>query len=84
MAMSTTKDDPKLSFAHHLFFGDVAEDEVFPFPDELTADSRETLQLLLDPLSKFLERRGSVEYLCRRLETLDVEWNESQPAPSDR
>ena len=37
-----------------------------------------------DLISGFLERRGSIEYLCRRLETLDVEWSESQPAPSGR
>ena len=37
-----------------------------------------------DLISGFLERRGSVEYLCRRLETLDVEFSDSQPAPSGR
>jgi alkylation response protein AidB-like acyl-CoA dehydrogenase len=59
--MSSAKDDTQLSFARHLFFGEVAEEEVFPFPDALDEESRETLGLLLEPLGKFLEQRVDSE-----------------------
>src|SRR5690606_24493674 len=49
--------DNELSFARQLFFGSVEEDEVFPFPDELGKDERETLSSLLDPLDRFLRER---------------------------
>ncbi|MFO7564727.1 MAG: acyl-CoA dehydrogenase family protein [Enhygromyxa sp.] len=49
--------DGELSFARQLFFGSVEEDEVFPFPDELDKDERETLGSLLDPLDRFLRER---------------------------
>lgn len=50
-------EDTELSFARQLFFGSVEDDEVFPYPDELGADERETLSALLDPLDRFLRER---------------------------
>jgi acyl-CoA dehydrogenase family member 9 len=52
--------DSELSFARQLFFGSVEDDEVFPFPDELSADERETLASLLGPLDRFLRERIEV------------------------
>lgn len=49
--------DNELSFARQLFFGSVEDDEVFPYPDELSAEERETLASLLDPLDRFLRER---------------------------
>lgn len=57
---STKPQDTELSFARQLFFGSVEEDEVFPFPHELSADERETLTALLDPLDRFLRERIEV------------------------
>ncbi|NVB42904.1 acyl-CoA dehydrogenase family protein [Pseudenhygromyxa sp. WMMC2535] len=57
--------DEELSFARQLYFGSVEEDEVFPYPDELGDEERETLQLLLDPLDRFLRERveeGGVDH----------------------
>jgi alkylation response protein AidB-like acyl-CoA dehydrogenase len=50
-------EDTELSFARQLFFGAVEDDEVFPYPDELGAEERETLAALLDPLDRFLRER---------------------------
>jgi len=50
-------EDNELSFARQLFFGSVEDDEVFPFPDELDAEQRETLESLLGPLDRFLRER---------------------------
>ena len=46
-----------LSFARNLFFGDVEEDQVFPFPDPLTPERRRFLADLLEPLDRFLAER---------------------------
>ena len=50
-------EDTELSFARQLFFGSVEDDEVFPYPDELNEEERETLAALLDPLDRFLRER---------------------------
>jgi acyl-CoA dehydrogenase family member 9 len=50
-------EDTELSFARQLFFGSVEDEEVFPYPDELGAEERETLAALLDPLDRFLRER---------------------------
>jgi acyl-CoA dehydrogenase family protein 9 len=52
--------DNELSFARQLFFGEVEDEEVFPFPHELSAEERETLTSLLDPLDRFLRERIEV------------------------
>jgi acyl-CoA dehydrogenase family protein 9 len=50
-------EDNELSFARQLFFGSVEDDEVFPYPDELSAEERDTLGSLLGPLDRFLRER---------------------------
>ncbi len=50
-------EDTELSFARQLFFGSLEDDEVFPFPDETSAEERETIAALLDPLDRFLRER---------------------------
>jgi alkylation response protein AidB-like acyl-CoA dehydrogenase len=50
-------EDKELSFARQLFFGSIEDEEVFPFPDELGEEERETLAALLDPLDRFLRER---------------------------
>ncbi|PRP94469.1 putative acyl-CoA dehydrogenase [Enhygromyxa salina] len=50
-------EDNELSFARQMFFGSVEDDEVFPYPDELSAEERETLGSLLGPLDRFLRER---------------------------
>lgn len=54
-------EDTELSFARQLFFGSLEDEEVFPFPDETSAEERETLTALLDPLDRFLRERIEVE-----------------------
>jgi acyl-CoA dehydrogenase family protein 9 len=49
--------EDELSFARHLFFGEIAEEQVFPFPDALDDEQRETLGELMVPLDRFLRER---------------------------
>lgn len=49
--------DRELSFARHLFFGEIAEEQVFPYPDALDDEQRELLAELLEPLDRFLSER---------------------------
>ncbi len=49
--------ESELSFARHLFFGEVADEQVFPFPDALDDEQREMLGELLEPLDRFLRER---------------------------
>merc|ERR1711928_308812 len=46
------------SFVMNLFLGSSNVEQVFPFPDALTADQRETLTLLVDPTKKFFEEQN--------------------------
>ncbi|XP_071085182.1 very long-chain specific acyl-CoA dehydrogenase, mitochondrial-like [Haliotis cracherodii] len=43
------------SFAMNLFRGKIQTDQVFPFPEVLSAEQQETLQMLIDPTAKFFE-----------------------------
>ena len=54
-----TADGPgdELSFARQLFFGSIEDDEVFPYPEGLSPEERETLLDLLGPLDRFLHER---------------------------
>jgi very long chain acyl-CoA dehydrogenase len=64
-ALMATKADPKAtkdkevkesqSFTMNLFRGQVQGSQVFPYPDVLTSDQRETLQMLIDPTEKFFQ-----------------------------
>ncbi|MFV8754246.1 acyl-CoA dehydrogenase family protein [Nannocystaceae bacterium ST9] len=54
-----------MSFARHLFFGEVADEQVFPYPDALDDEQRETLNDLLVPLDRFLRERiedGAIDH----------------------
>ena len=42
----------------NLFLGSSNLEQVFPYPDALTADQRETLTLLVDPTKKFFEEQN--------------------------
>lgn len=50
---SSNLNEKTQSFVKRLFYGDVAVDQVFPYPCHLTDDDRETLQMLVDPVSRF-------------------------------
>jgi very long chain acyl-CoA dehydrogenase len=43
------------SFVMHLFRGQLESRQVFPYPDVLTDEQRDTLKMLVDPVSKFFE-----------------------------
>ncbi len=45
--------DPQASFGKSLFFGELLEDQIFPYP-EMDADSRETVQVLCDAVDKYM------------------------------
>jgi hypothetical protein len=45
------------SFVMHLFRGQLESRQVFPYPDVLTDEQRDTLKMLVDPVSKFFEVR---------------------------
>ncbi|XP_064639189.1 very long-chain specific acyl-CoA dehydrogenase, mitochondrial-like [Lineus longissimus] len=50
------KDVPQSkSFAMNLFRGQIQADQVFPFPEFLTDEQKETLEMLVDPTSKFFQ-----------------------------
>jgi very long chain acyl-CoA dehydrogenase len=49
-------DKESTSFALNLFRGQTKTDEIFPFPEVLTDDQKETLQLLIEPTTKFFEQ----------------------------
>jgi very long chain acyl-CoA dehydrogenase len=46
------------SFVMNLFLGKSNTEQVFPYPDVLTTDQRETLQLLVEPTRKFFEEQN--------------------------
>lgn len=41
------------SFARRLFYGDIEDKQIFPYPTALDEDARETLQMLVDPVQRF-------------------------------
>ncbi|KAG8232810.1 hypothetical protein J437_LFUL007964, partial [Ladona fulva] len=43
------------SFTMNIFRGTVEASQVFPYPDVLTAEQRDTLTLLVDPTVKFFQ-----------------------------
>jgi len=45
--------DPQASFGKALFFGEILEDQVFPYP-EMQAEEKETVRTLVDAVSKYL------------------------------
>ena len=45
----------KPSFARGLFIGKLETSQVFPYPDVLSADAKETLGMLVEPVTKFFD-----------------------------
>ena len=63
------------SFSKALFKGEISTDAVYPFPDVLPAETKQTLQMLIDPVSKFFEE---VNDAAHNDETASVPENVSQ------
>lgn len=57
-AASKSKAIESPSFAMNLFRGQMRLQEIFPFPNALTDEQRETLQSLVDPTAKFFEEKN--------------------------
>lgn len=51
----------KPSFARSLFLGKLETSQVFPYPNVLTADAKETLSMLVDPVTKFFNERNDAK-----------------------
>lgn len=47
--------EENLSFTMNIFRGQLEGRQVFPFPNVLTEEQRETLDMLIDPTAKFFE-----------------------------
>src|SRR5918911_5434988 len=45
--------DPQASFGKSLFFGEILEDQIFPYP-ELDAEHRDTVKSVADAVGKYL------------------------------
>jgi len=45
--------DPQASFGKALFFGEILEDQFFPYP-EMDPEEKETVRTLVDAVSKYL------------------------------
>ena len=45
--------DPQLSFGKALFFGEILEDQIFPYPT-VPAETRETVGTMIDAIDKFM------------------------------
>lgn len=52
---SSKTPDENYSFVMNAFRGQVETKQIFPYPKVLTEEQRETLQMLVDPVSKFFE-----------------------------
>ena len=56
----------ELSFARSLFFGDIREELVFPYPEVLDDEGREMLEMLLEPVRKFMQNRVDSEAIDKQ------------------
>ncbi|XP_018571262.1 very long-chain specific acyl-CoA dehydrogenase, mitochondrial [Anoplophora glabripennis] len=52
---ATTRTTEDYSFVMNVFRGQIEAKQVFPFPNVLNEEQRETLQMLVDPVQKFFE-----------------------------
>lgn len=52
---TTAKTQESKSFAMNIFRGIVKTDQVFPFPEVLNDEQKDTLKMLVDPTAKFFE-----------------------------
>ncbi|KAL3847388.1 hypothetical protein ACJMK2_018303, partial [Sinanodonta woodiana] len=46
------------SFCMNIFRGQIKVDQVFPYPEVMTSEQKQTLQMLLDPTAKFFEEQN--------------------------
>jgi acyl-CoA dehydrogenase family member 9 len=65
----TARDE--LSFVRSLFFGDIREELVFPYPDVLSGEARETLDMLIEPVRKFMRTRVDSEAIDKQCKIPD-------------
>ena len=56
--MSTDGPPESKSFAMNMFRGKIGAEEVFPFPQVLNEEQKETLQMLVDPATKFFREEN--------------------------
>lgn len=47
--------EENFSFVMNVFRGQIESKQIFPYPTVLNEEQRETLQMLVDPVSKFFE-----------------------------
>lgn len=47
--------EENFSFVMNAFRGQIESKQIFPYPNVLNEEQRETLQMLVDPVSKFFE-----------------------------
>lgn len=52
---SGASQEENLSFVMNIFRGQIEPKQIFPFPNTLTEEQRDTLTMLVDPVSKFFE-----------------------------
>ncbi|CAG0886344.1 unnamed protein product [Darwinula stevensoni] len=52
------KKEESSSFAFNLFRGKVNVEQVFPYPDILTLEQKETMRMFVDPVNKFFEKEN--------------------------
>lgn len=52
---TSTKNSENSSFVTNIFRGQIEPKQVFPYPSVLNEEQRETLQMLVDPTTKFFE-----------------------------
>jgi acyl-CoA dehydrogenase family protein 9 len=47
--------DPNASFGKSLFFGEILEDQIFPYPDVFSSEQSETVKTLVDAVDKYMQ-----------------------------
>lgn len=52
---SSGSPEENFSFVMNAFRGQIQSKQIFPYPNVLNEEQRETLQMLVDPVSKFFE-----------------------------
>ena len=55
---------PNTSFARGIFLGELREDELFPYPDVLDADQKETISMMMEAGHSFFQVSDQVTYFC--------------------
>lgn len=72
------KRDESSSFIMNMFAGNANLEQIFPYPDVLTIDQRETLNMIQSPAEKFWENHDALA--CDAAEKVDEKlWNDLKP-----